>query len=275
MALGSVRKEYSHEVKEDGDLKGFIFDMQRFAEDGGDDGAGEAEPKIEYIDKKDPETGQSFKIPKDLEPIIGHFISSTRKEVEKRYKPMVEALESEKAEFGDIKAEYEKLKEANMTAEERAQANAKRVIEEHERKTKAIVEESEKYRQLFFDTTKRNDIMSAFAGFDLCNPMQTAILLEAEGRARVEEKIDNDGKPTGFYETRITLNIQNDKGETETIDGTPEELFKRWINLDRNLHHIKNPLNPGAGTRHVNGKTGKQDFSNLSPVERMRAARGR
>lgn len=231
------------------------------------------EQVVDYIEKTDPETGQRFKIPKDLEAVLGHYISSTRKEVERKYKPMIEALESEKAEFGDIKAEYEKLKEASMTAEERAQANAKKVIDEHERKSKAIAEEAGKYKELFFDTTRRNDIMSAFSGFDLCNPVQTAILLEAEGKARVEEKVDGDGKPTGAYETRITLSIPNAKGDMETIDGTPTELFSRWINLDRNLHHKKNSMNPGAGTRHMNGKTGKQDLSNLSPVERMRAAR--
>lgn len=256
------------------DLKDFTFDLQRHAEGEGEVDGGEGQVnQIDYIEKTDPETGQKFKIPKDLEAVLGHYISSTRKEVERKYKPMIEALESEKAEFGDIKAEYEKLKEASMTAEERAQANAKKVIDEYERKAKAIAEDAEKYRQLFFDTTKRNDIMSAFSGFDLCNPVQTAILLEAEGRARVEEKVDNDGKPTGAYETRITLNIPDGKGNVESIDGTPTELFPRWISLDRNLHHKKNPMNPGAGTRHMNGKTGKQDFSNLSPVERMRAAR--
>lgn len=225
------------------------------------------------VEKVDPVSGQKIKMPVELDSVIGHFISQTRKESELKFKPMIDALENEKADLSNIKAEFEKLKEASMTVEERAQANAKKVIDEHERKMRSATEDAAKWKEMYFSTVIGNDILSSFGDVKLCNPQQVAVLFKTEGEARVEEKINSDGKPSGKFETRVTLTLENDKGEPETIEGTPSDLFKRWIALDRNAHHIQNDIMPGAGSKNGTMRGGKIDYSKLPPKERLDAAR--
>ena len=255
-------------------LQRFKFNLQRFSEEA--TGSNIDDPVQtgnleEFIEKIDPVTKKPVKIPKNMESILGHFISTTRSSVEGQYKPLLEQLESESTELKDIKAEYEKLKEQSMTAEEKARENAKKVILEHEKKAKIASEKAELWEERFKKSTIKNDILSSFsfANVKLCNAEQTALCFETEGRARVSEIIDPDGKPTGRFETRVSVMIENDKGETEEVEGTPAEVFKKWISLERNSHHVANDITPGGGTHRssVGGK--KVDYISLSPTERM------
>ena len=259
-----------------------IFDLQRFAEgDGSGDGdpnagngSGDGDPNAvvklsgKFKEIIDPVSKKSVKIPVEFDAVLGHFISSTRTNVEQQFKPLLEKISGENTELKDIKTEYDRLKEQSMSAEERAQANAKKVIQEHEKTAKAASEEAATWKTRFERSTVRNDIFAAFGDTKLCNPGQVALLFENEGRAKVAEVIDEDGKTTGAFETRMTLTLENDKGESEKIEGTPAELFKKWIKMERNLHHVQNDIAPGAGARPHKSMAGKID-PNLSPVERM------
>lgn len=256
-----------------------ILDLQQFAEGGepgGDAGTegGDIKPGVKYIEKVDPVTKKSFKIPAELEPVLGHFISATRSSIESQYKPLVEQIEKENVELKDIRTEYEKLKEQSMSAEQRAEANAKKVIVEHEKKAKIAIEEAGTWKKRFEEMTIKNDIYSSFGDAKLFNPSQAVLLFQNEGEARISEVVDESGKPTGRFETRVTLMLENDKGEVEKVEGTPTELFKRWIKLDRNLHHVQNDVNVGAGTKPTASgmRKGKVDMT-LHPTERMKQYR--
>lgn len=266
--------------------QGFPFDLQLFAYEG-DDGAGgggggpsqvQQNQDPEFVEKKDPVTGKTVRIPKEYESIIGHFISSTRSDIEGKYKPIVEQLENEKANLNDVKAELDKLKEANMSAEEKAQANAKRIIDDAKVKETNALKEAATWKELFEKSTVKNDILFAlgeYGSYRLCNTEQLAVLFDYEGKAKISEVLDQDGKPTGSFETRVALQLQDSKGEPVTVEGTPKELFPKWIALDRNAHHRKNELPSGGGSRTKTNQPGlNQDFDGMNPVEKMNAARG-
>lgn len=227
------------------------------------------------VEKKDPVSGQSYKVPVELEPFIGHLISSTRNSVESQYKPIVEKLQGDTSELSEVRAELQKLQEAQMTAEEKAQANAARKIAEHEAQARNASEESKQWKTRFMDTMIKNDIYGSFGDLKLCNPEQTAILLQSEGRATVEEVLDHLGKPTGQFQTRLTLQLMNETtGNMEIVEGTPKELFKKWIGQERNMHHQLNNLIPGGNSSGGpnRGRNGV-DYMKLSPEERLRVAR--
>ena len=226
------------------------------------------------VEKKDPVSGETIKIPVELDPYIGHLISSTRKNIESQYKPLVEKLEGDTAEFAEVKAELEKLREASMTAEEKAAENARRKIAEHEIATKNAQQQATQWKDMYMNSVVKNDILNSFGDAKLNNPEQVAILMENEGRARVEEVLDSSGKGTGQYQTIVTLQLTNEStGYLENVEGTPKELFKRWCNEERNLHHIQNSLNPGGNSNPGSRKGGKVDYMSLSPTERLNAAR--
>lgn len=240
---------------------------------GGEGGDGKQQT---FVEKVDPVTGKTVKIPAEIESVIGHFVSKTRSEVEAKFKPILEQFENEKTDIETMRSEYEKLKEASMTAEERAQENARKKIQEHERTAKEKSEEATKWKGMFEKSTIRNDIFGAFGDAKLCNPGQVATLFQMEGNAFISEVVDNDGKPTGNFETRVRMVLEDDKGNPEEIEGTPAELFKKWISLERNSHHLVNTVSPGSGSRAGGNRLGGYNHDQLlkmSPTERMKAGR--
>jgi hypothetical protein len=262
------------------------FDLQLFAE--GDDGAGTGgtsqnnSPKFsgQYKEMADPVSGQKVMIPVELETFFGHTISKTREsiktEVEGKYKPLLETLEKEAGEGSLAKAELEKIRLEAMSAEERAQANAKKKIEEYEKKYKDKESEATTWKGRFEKSTIRNDIMSSFGDAKLCNSGQVAMLFEMEGNAVISEIVDNEGKPTGQFETRVSLILEDKDGKPERVEGTVQELFKRWISLDRNSHHLLNTMPAGSGARGGGGyRSGMSAdaLAKLSPVERLKEGR--
>lgn len=277
MALG-YKKNYDETLFKN-PLTG--FDLQLFAGEGeggtGEGSGGQAgqgsSGTEDYIEKEDPVTKKMVKIPKSLDVLLGHYITSTRNSIEGKYKPLLETLEKDKTELVEVKAELDKIKEESMTAEERAQKNAEKRIKEIEATALKDREESKKFKTLFEKTTIRNDLYGSFGDVKLCNPEQVATLLESEGNARVEEKVDDLGKPTGKYETRLTLEITNEKGDIEVIEGTPKAVFQKWINQERNLHHQINNLNPGGNSGGMTRRGGKVDYSTMKPTDRLNAAR--
>jgi len=226
------------------------------------------------VEKKDPVSGQTIKIPIEMEAYLGHVISSSRSTAESKYKPLVEKLEGDTSELAEIRTELLKVQEANMTAEEKAQTNAKRKITEHEIAAKNANESAAQWKSKFESTLIKNDILSSFRGTELCNPEQTAILLQSEGQAKAVETLDASGKPTGSYQTQITLQLANETGAVEIVEGTPSELFKKWVEQDRNLHHQVNKLAAGGGSSNGSGKgRGGVDYMKMSAEQRLNAAR--
>jgi len=245
-----------------------IINLQKFAEEQDNQNESQSQP-IEYVEKVDPVTRKSIKIPKELEVFLGHTISSTRSQTEDKYKTMIDQLQNEAADLPAIRAELEKIQEEKMTAEERAASNAKKKIDEANKNAEKYKDFAENWKRKFEESTIKNDILSSFGDTKLCNPSQTAYLLEREGNARVEEIIDAEGKPTGRFETKLSLQIENEDGNIEDLEGTPLELFKKWINQERNLHHQVIDIKSGGDTKRIKTVGGRIDYSKLSPTERM------
>jgi len=240
----------------------------------GDNSSGDT-PAQKFVEIVDPVTQQKVKVPAGLDSLFGHIISKTRSETESQFKPIMAKLEEENADLSVVREEVEKLRQASMTAEERAQENAKKVISEHEKKAKNAIDEANTWRGRFETSIIKNDILSSFGDVKLCNPNQVAILFEAEGKAKPSEIVDSEGKPTNEFEARVKLVLEDDRGQPETVEGTPKELFGRWIKLDRNSHHVMNDLPPGSGARpgKPSGKYSQEQLAAMNPTERMKFAR--
>ena len=127
---------------------------------------------------------------------------------------------------------------------------------------------------LYQQHKKHSDVYKAFGDTKLCNPSQVATLFLQEGRAEVREKLNDSGESTGDYETVLTIDISGKDGDIETLTGTPDELFGKWINQNKNSHHVKNDLAPGGGSYSKNNfDVSSEDVSKLSPTEKLKYAR--
>jgi hypothetical protein len=257
------------------------FDMQLFAPEDGAGGEGAPKFSGQYKEMMDPVSKQKVMVPVELETFFGHTISQTRNavkdEYEGKYKPLLETLEKEAGEGSQAKAELEKLRLDAMSAEERAQANAAKKIAEYEKKWKDRDEEANSWKGRFEKSTIKNDIMSSFGDAKLCNASQVAMLFEMEGQAKISEIIDDDGKPTGHYETRVTLMLEDKEGKPERVEGTTQELFKRWIGLERNSHHVMNTMPSGSGSKgggmHTGGRISQEVIMGMNPAARIQYSR--
>lgn len=263
------------------------FDLQLFADgddgDGGTGGVGDNAPKFsgKYAEKIDPVTNQKVWIPIELETFYGHTISKTReavkKEADEKYKPTLEALEKEAGEGSQAKAELEKLRLEGMSADERAAEVIRKNKLESETAVKLAKEEAQTWKGRFEKTMITNEIMSSYGDSKLCNPGQVAAILEMEGQAFIAEILDDAGKPSGKFETRVRLVLEDKNGNPEPVEGTPSELFKRWIALDRNAHHLLNSMSSGSGSRGgaYKGGMNNEAFQKLPATERLKIERQR
>lgn len=248
----------------------------------GDKGGGAVDdppPKVEMVEKVDPVTGAKIQVPKEFDVLLGHMISKQREEVEGKYKPLVTQLEEEKNKSHEVEAELNRIKEASLSAEERAANNAKKVINEHENKRKAAEVERDHFKGKYFEMITRNAVYDSFGDTKLCNPEQTAILFEIQGLPEIEEIVDGMGKGTGRFEPKFTLEFTNDQGEPEKIKGRAKDLFKRWIELPENDHLVQNDLIPGGGGPRGGGPKGNSSvlsgeaYDKLPPSEKLKLAR--
>jgi len=264
------------------------FDLQLFAEgDKGGGAGGESGDNIpafsgKFVEKTDPVSGSKVMIPIELDVFFGHTISKTRDSVkteyEGKFKPMIEALEKEAGEGSQAKAELEKLRLESMSADERAAEAIRKNKQELDAKYKTKEEEATAWKLRFEKSTIKNDIMSSFGDAKLCNASQTAILFEHEGQARICEILDEDGKPTGMFETRVTLMLETKEGRPEKMEGTAQELFKKWIQLERNSHHVMNTMPAGSGSRPGGGnisgsRMSQEDIMKMNPAARIQLSR--
>jgi hypothetical protein len=235
----------------------------------------------EFQDIKDPKTGKAVKVPKEIalsiQEVIGHSISTTRDTVKSEYKEVMDELaklKSDNEELTQVKEAFERLKDSQLSEQEKIEKDAKRVIDEHKKVAENKIKEAEKWKSLFEKSTIKNDILSSFGDTKLYNPEQVAWIFEKEGNANLREKIDGNGKPTGIFETIVSLKLEDNDGKPEEIEGTPAEVFKRWIDLERNFHHRQNELPPGGGTPPAGkGSSGKIDFSGLKSTDKLNKAR--
>jgi uncharacterized protein YdcH (DUF465 family) len=263
-------------------LLNLFFFVRCWAEDPNNPGGGGGGDELKFSGKfaeiPDPKSGNKIKVPEEIaasiKEIIGHSIATTREKVKEEFNPLLESLKSDNADLNKIREEYDKLKEASMTAEQRAEANAAKAIKEHEKAANSAREDLKKWKSLFEKSTIRTDIFSAFGDAKLFNPGQVSLLFESEGKAKISEKVDGEGKPTGEFETIVTLTLEDKDGKPEVVEGTPGELFKRWIELERNFYLRQVDLSPGGGSPPANkGNYGRVEWDKLKPSDRLTKAR--
>lgn len=250
-----------------------------------DDSTGGGSPPKEMMQMKDPVTNEEVTIPKELESFFNHTISGTRgkikTELQEKYQSLMQEVETKlkekENENSEILQQLTKMKEQDMTAEERAKEQLKRLMQDNEKKLDTTAKERDNWKNLYFQHKITSDIYTSFGDVGLCNPEQTAYLFQKEGRAEIREKLNNLGEKTGEWETMMSIFIKDKDGNSQELTGSPAELFQKWINQPHNAHHLANNLRPGGGSQY-GGDSSKIDpamLQGMNPVEKLKLARNK
>jgi hypothetical protein len=267
-----------------GNIRGLNFDLQRFNDgDSNDNGSGDKGTQ-DFYEVKDPHTGDMVKVPKSLENFVNHLVSGTRgtvkKEVSQKYDELMSEVQTKlrekETENKDILEKLGELEKQNMSAEEIAKAEFKRNIDDMTNKLKTTETDRDYWKEQFHFLRTRNDIRRSFGTTKLCNNEEVVDLLCNEGNARLREIINDAGEKTGKYETILSLNIADKDGNKTAMEGTPDQLFNKWIEQDSKAHHLLINLNSGGGSRKPNSNGSDVDeaaLKNMNPIEKLKYAR--
>jgi hypothetical protein len=203
----------------------------------------------EFFEMKDPVTGEVRKLPKELEPFMGHVISKTRKETEGKYKPLIDDLNNQlknnQLSLGEqetLRARIQELEEANMSAEERAKLQIDREKKTWEDKHKKAEQYGNDGWNNFYQTKIDNDLFAALGKHDLYNPDQTKMILKTMGGAKVVKN-----EESGKFETKLTMLVPDKDGALKEQVLSPQEAVDKFLALPENANHLKASLRPGGG----------------------------
>lgn len=218
---------------------------QFFAADDGTGGGGG-----EFIQMKDPTTGATVNVPKNLEDFIGKIASyNRRKAIEKKN----EEIENLNSRIDELTVENESLRKRGGALNpdiEQLKANHEKIVNELKAKLEAKEKIGTAWRSKFEETKITNDLLQALPTSDLFNVEDTLEKLRRKGNARLVEQLDAmTGEGTGNFRTVLTLSIPDESGAYKQVELSPPEAVKQFLSLDENKFHLKNKLTPGGGSQ--------------------------
>ena len=166
------------------------------------------------------------------------------------YKKTAELSTEEKTE---LEKQIEDLQKQYMTAEERARQTSEKIT----KKFKKDLEALESERNSWKDRYTRSTIDAAIAQAAVTNKAiaveQIAAMLRPS--AKLAEKLDEAGKPTGMYEPRVEFQDLDRDEKPITLDLTVNEAVKRMTELPQYGNLFKGNKAGGIGG---SGGTGKK-----------------
>ena len=212
----------------------------------------ESTPPIEYVEIKDPQTKETVQLPKQFEKLIEHVASFNRHEGKKRIQEDVDGFKT------TIEGYETEIKELKKTISDKPD-DTKRfaaITDEHTRQMKEkdelidkVMKESGDFKSKFFNSKKRTDIYDALVGYEVHNKEQTVDTLLMHGRAELIQRVDaGTGQPTGEHETRLTLPVKDDQGNTTQKEMSARDAVKTFFETPENAFHLKNKMPSGSGS---------------------------
>ena len=204
---------------------------------------------------KDPVTNEDVELPKSMETLMGHVISKSRKDVEGKYKPLLDELKTKNSDiltkYQTVSSKIEELEMANMSVEEKAKA----MMEKDKKKWQTDLD-TEKQRAdqgwtKFFETKQQNDIMKALGKHNVYNAAQAMNILKSDGEVKVVQD-----EETKQYKTVIALSLPDESGNLVVQELDPQTAVDKYLALPSSANLLKDNLTPGSGTSQTGGSKG-------------------
>ena len=195
----------------------------------------------------DPSTKQKINIPEkigdlDMRQIINGIIAKSRKDAEKKFESIKQAIGEKDATVEELRHQLEQYELEKLPKAERDREIVSRELEQIKKQLSEKEQAANDNWHLFRQHKVDNDIFQALSGYDLCNAGQTAMLIKSFGQAEI---VKDD---SGQFNTAMKMNVD---GIVEEI--SPREFVQKWLSLPENAHHLKNNLKSGGGTSEVGG----------------------
>ncbi len=175
-----------------------------------------------------------------LKDLITRSSSGARKEAEARMEKKLAQLRSEldstELTKKEIEERLQKIEEENMTASEKAAREIEKSKKKWETDVQTLTVQAQTATKKYHDNLIRNEIRGAFGGFELYNPEQTALLVQAMGQPKV---VETDGTD------RVLMTMVVDG---EAVEMAPKEFVQKYLAMPGNENQLRATVKPGAGS---------------------------
>lgn len=128
-----------------------------------------------------------------------------------------------------LQQRIEEFRSENLSLEEKANREIKRLQEELDTTQKNLSSEIDKWQRQYFDFRIDNELMDAALTNDARTPAQLVSLLKPQ--TAVKEVVDDKGRSTGRFEVRTTITDYKEDGTPFQVERKPHEAVARLAEM--------------------------------------------
>ena len=180
---------------------------------------------------------------------VNTMLAKEKRKTQDAQKRLAQELEKAKQDVAlsdedrtELSKQVEELERKYMTIEERSIQAADKTKGQHDSAIKDLVTERDAWQQRFTSATIDVAITQAASANKAIQTEQIAALLRPF--TKLTEKLDEDNKPNGTFESRVAFNDTDKNGKPIVLDLSVPEAVKRMSELSN------------YGNLFVNGKSG-------------------
>lgn len=188
-----------------------------------------------------------------------------------QYNELLENHKLTDAQRADLQGKVDDLEKQVLSADELAAKKIKQAKEEAAADTAKVKAQADHFQSLYTTSTIEAALTRAAQDSGAVNAGQIHGLLA--GKTVLEPVLGDDGKPTGKYEPKTTVMVLDGEKRVEKIMPAAEAV-KAFLSLPENKNLVDSKFQPGGGATGGRANTNQQGWRDLSPTERINAARG-
>lgn len=203
---------------------------------------------------------------------VNTFLAKEKRKTQDAQKGLAEQLAEVKKtaelsteERDDLTKQIEDLEKKYMTVEERNRQIAEKESKKHGNEIKTLIDERDTWQNRFTASTINATITKAAADNKAIATEQVAAMLLPS--AKLAEKLDEAGKPTGRYEARVDFDDTDKDDKPITLNLTIPEAVKRMTELDKYGNLFEGGKIGGTGGTGGKGKTKDLDIVKIAKTD--------
>ena len=166
-------------------------------------------------------------------------------------------------EKDDLTKQIEDLQKQYMTVEERNRQTSEKASKKHKQLLEDATKERDSWQQRYTKSTIEAAITKAAAANKAIEADQILAILRPA--TKLAEKLDEQGKPTGIFESRVDFQDMDKDEKSIMLNLSVDEAVKRMTELPQHGNLFQGNKTGGiGGSSGTNSKTGKIDIAKIA-----------
>jgi len=182
---------------------------------------------------------------------LNRILADDRRKTQKNRDELSKQLQSWKDNLAlteqqkeELQSRIDQIQAETLTQQELSKKEKEKLSKEWEKREKTLNSERDYWKNLYTAEKIQREITDAAITHEAISPIQ--ITEQMTPKAKLVEVI-RDGKPTGIWETRVTLRDKNENGEVIMLELPVTEAVKRMKESQENWNLFNSGANGGLG----------------------------